>query len=451
MLVQRLPFLILMALIPTVTKTRLPIELLLVLYLLTLLAVALVCHGELARKRPAVGHLTEFYLWISVGGVLGGIFNSLVAPVVFQSVVEFPLALVLAALLRPSLSGKGDSARARTLDWVFPAVLGLSMFAVIAIVERQGIKPGLPANALIFGYSIFWCLSFGTRSLRFALGVAALVLASSTYTGTFGRILHTERSFFGVSRVTNDAANEYRFLFHGGTVHGVQSLDPARSREPLAYYTKSGPVGQIFDRGPSGSVAIVGLGAGAMACYIAPDQPLTYYEIDPSIRSIASDPGYFTFLDQCAPGAKIVLGDARLSLRTAPAGGYGLIILDAFSGDSIPIHLLTREAVRLYLAKLAPGGLLVFHISNRYLDLAPTLGAQARDAGLAHLVRDDTAVPQADLDRGKLASKWVVMARSKTDFGRLANDRRWVPLEMASSSRVWTDDYSNLLGIIRWR
>ncbi|HEX4278539.1 MAG TPA: hypothetical protein VHZ74_24455, partial [Bryobacteraceae bacterium] len=232
MLVQRLPFLILMALIPTVTKTRLPIELLLVLYLLTLLAVALVCHGELARKRPAVGHLTEFYLWISVGGVLGGIFNSLVAPVVFQSVVEFPLALVLAALLRPSLSGKGDSARARTLDWVFPAVLGLSMFAVIAIVERQGIKPGLPANALIFGYSIFWCLSFGTRSLRFALGVAALVLASSTYTGTFGRILHTERSFFGVSRVTNDAANEYRFLFHGGTVHGVQSLDPARSREP---------------------------------------------------------------------------------------------------------------------------------------------------------------------------------------------------------------------------
>jgi hypothetical protein len=146
-----------------------------------------------------------------------------------------------------------------------------------------------------------------------------------------------------------------------------------------------------------------------------------------------------------------VLGDARLSLRNAPDHDYGLIILDAFSGDSIPIHLLTREALRLYLMKLAPGGLLVFHISNRYLDLAPTLGAQARDAGLASLVRDDTAVPQAEIDRGKLASKWAVMARQAADFGGLASDARWTPIETAAGVRVWTDDYSNLLGIIRWR
>jgi spermidine synthase len=450
-LVRRLPFLILLALIPTLTKTRLPIEILLVLYLATLFAAAMVCHGELARGRPPAARLTEFYLWISVGGVLGGIFNSLVAPVVFRSVVEFPLALILAALLRPEAGGKKDSARAKMLDWVFPAVLGLSMLAVVAFVQRQGIKPGLSANALIFGYSIFWCLNFGKRSRRFALGVAALALASSTYTGSFGRILYTERSFFGVSRVTNDAANEYRSLFHGGTVHGVQSLDPARSREPLAYYTKSGPVGQVFDSGHTGPVAIVGLGAGAMACYMQPGQLLTFYEIDPSIRRIASDPNYFTFLSQCAPRANIVLGDARLSLRNAPDHAYGLIILDAFSGDSIPIHLLTREALRLYLTKLAPGGLLVFHISNRYLDLAPTLGAQARDAGLANLVRDDTAVPQAELDRGKLASKWAVMARSADDFGGLGRDPRWAPLKTVAGVRVWTDDYSNLLGIIRWR
>ncbi|HWF11448.1 MAG TPA: fused MFS/spermidine synthase [Bryobacteraceae bacterium] len=450
-LVRRLPFLILLALIPTLTKTRLPIEILLVLYLMTLFAAAMVCHGELARGRPPATRLTEFYLWISIGGVLGGIFNSLIAPVVFRSVVEFPLALILAALLRPEARDKKDSARTKTLDWLFPAVLGLSMLAVIAFVRRQGIKPGLSANALIFGYSIFWCLNFSKRSLRFALGAAALVLATSTYTGSFGRILYTERSFFGVSRVTNDAANEYRSLFHGGTVHGIQSLDPARGREPLAYYTKSGPVGQVFDSGRAGAVAIVGLGAGAMACYMQPGQPLTYYEIDPSIGRIASDPNYFTFLSQCAPQANVVLGDARLSLRNAPDHEYGLIILDAFSGDSIPIHLLTREALRLYLMKLAPGGLLVFHISNRYLDLAPTLGAQARDAGLASLVRDDTAVPQAEIDRGKLASKWAVMARQAADFGGLASDARWTPIETEAGVRVWTDDYSNLLGIIRWR
>src|SRR5262249_47655295 len=153
--------------------------------------------------RPSARHLTGFYLWISVGGALGGIFNSLIAPVVFRSVVEFPLALVLAALLRPRAGDKTESARARLFDWLVPLALGLSMLAVIEIVRRQGIKPGLQANALIFGYSVFLCLSFAKRSLRFALGVAALVLASSTYTGSFGRILYTERSFFGVSRVTN--------------------------------------------------------------------------------------------------------------------------------------------------------------------------------------------------------------------------------------------------------
>ena len=182
------------------------------------------------------------------------------------------------------------------------------------------------------------------------------------YTGSFGHVLNTERSFFGVSRVTNSPDGRYRYLIHGGTLHGIQSLDATRSREPLAYYTATGPAGEIFRaaqaKAPHGDWAIVGLGAGAMACYLQPGQTLTYYEIDPLVVRLAKDPRYFTFMEHCAPQARIVLGDARLKLHHAPDAHYGLIVLDAFSGDSIPMHLLTREALAMYQRKLAPGGLL---------------------------------------------------------------------------------------------
>jgi hypothetical protein len=420
-LIRRLPFLILAALVPTVCKTKLPLLALIPLYLLTLFAVALVCHGELARSRPRVSRLTEFYLWMSFGGVLGGIFNALVAPLVFSTVVEFPLVLVFAALLRPPIDQKPEppakAARTKRNDWLLPAALGLCMAAVIGGLAHAGLQPGRPLVILIFGYSMVWCLSFGKRPLRFAAGLVALLAAGSLYTGPFGKILLTERSFFGVSRVTNDPAGRLRNLFHGGTSHGIQSLDPAQSREPLAYYSRPGPAGTILRAlqakalyGNEGEVrkpswAVVGLGAGAMACYLQPGESLTYYEIDPTVKRIASDPRYFTFLSQCAPAAQIVLGDARLKLRGAADGSYDLIVLDAFSGDTIPMHLITREALALYMRKLAPGGMLAFHISNLYLDLAPTLGALAHDAGLVCLVADDTGVSQAQIDAGKFPSK----------------------------------------------
>jgi hypothetical protein len=466
-LIRKLPFLILAALIPTVSKTKLPLLLLLLLYLVTLFAIALVCHGELARSRPKVSRLTEFYLFMSLGGVLGGIFNSLVAPLVFSTVVEFPLVLVFAALLRPPIDIKPETpARTALLkrnDWLLPVALGLCMVAVIAALSHTRLQPGRPLNILLFGYSMVWCLSFGKRPLRFAAGVVALLAASSLYTGAFGHILHTERSFFGVSQVTNDPSGNFRFLFHGGTIHGVQSLDPAKSREPLAYFTSQGPAGSILralqakklstsagePRKPNW--AVVGLGAGAMACYLQPGESLTYYEIDPTVKRIASDPHYFTFLEQCAPTARIVLGDARLKLRNAADGSYDLIALDAFSGDTIPMHLLTREALALYQRKLAPGGILAFHISNLYLRLGPTLGALARDAGLVCLIGDDTAVTQAQIDAGKFPSTWVVMARSRSDLGALATDPRWTPVDVPPGTQVWTDDYSNLLRVIKWK
>jgi hypothetical protein len=464
--IRRLPLLLLLALIPTVCKTKLPLLALIAIYLSALFAVALFCHGELARSRPNVSRLTEFYLWMSFGGVLGGIFNALLAPVLFSSVVEFPLVLVVAALLRPRVGDQQQTtaaaARARRNDWLLPIALGLTMAAVITALQHYGMRPGRPMVVLIFGYSMLWCMSFSKRPLRFAAGLVALLVAGALYTGPFGTILHTERSFFGVSRVTNDPATKLRNLFHGGTSHGMQSLDPKVSREPLAYFTRIGPAGSIlgaiqmknlkdesgWERKPQW--AVVGLGAGAMACYVRPGDSLTYYEIDPTVKRIASDSRYFTFLSQCAPEARIILGDARLKLRDAPDASYDLIVLDAFSGDTIPMHLMTREALALYLRKLKPGGMLAFHITNLYLNLEPTLGELAHDAGLVCVSDDDRSVSQAQIDAGRLPSHWLVMARDTTDLGPLATDPRWVPVTVPRGTQLWTDDYSNLLHVIRW-
>jgi hypothetical protein len=457
-----LPLIMLLALFPVVSRFKFSIALLMSVYLLMLFCVAMVCHGDLAQNRPPVGRLTEFYLLISVGGVLGGIFNSLVAPVVFHSAIEFPLVIILAALLqRPEAvdkpAGNGEVG-ARLKDWLFPLALGLCMTALILGVEHAGMKPGFLAILLFFAYSMLACWSFRRRPLRFALGIAAMLLASSLYTGSFGRVLNTERSFFGVSRVTNSPDGRYRYMIHGGTLHGIQSLDATRSREPLAYYTATGPAGEIFRaaqaRTPNGDWAIVGLGAGAMACYLQPGQTLTYYEIDPLVVRLAKNPRYFTFMEQCAPQARIVLGDARLKLQDAPDAHYGLIVLDAFSGDSIPMHLLTREALAMYQRKLAPGGLIAFHISSNYLRLWPTLGDLAADAHLVCIFDNDTDVSQAEMDQGKTASVWVVMARSEADVAALlagkVSSAKWVPLHARAGSKVWSDEYSNMLGLIKW-
>ncbi len=458
-MVERLPFLILAGLIPAVSQTQFSLAVLLLLYLTVLLGVALVFHGELARTRPAVGHLTEFYLCLSIGGVLGGIFNSLIAPVVFHTVMELPIVLIFAALIRPMPSAGtcGDGTRwAERKDWLLPVALGICMVAVILGLAHSGIEPGHVETTLVFGYSMLWCLSFGRRRMRFTLGLLALWTASWLY-APFGETITAKRSFFGVYRVRNSPDGRFRLLFHGGIEHGIQSLDASKSCEPLSYYARNGPGGAAFEQAqakmPHGNWAIVGLGAGAMASYLQPGQTLTFYEIDPLVKEIAEDPHYFTYLDRCAPAAKIVLGDARLKLRDAPDGRYGLIVLDAFSGDSVPMHLMTKEALAMYVRKLAPGGLIAFHISNLYFDFAPTLGNLAEDAHLAAFVGNDSGLSQAQRDAGKLASDWVVMARNPEDLETLAADRsrpfRWRPLKGRAGSELWTDDYSNLLGAVK--
>ncbi|MCJ7818726.1 MAG: fused MFS/spermidine synthase, partial [Syntrophales bacterium] len=263
-----------------------------------------------------------------------------------------------------------------------------------------------------------------------------------------------ERNFFGVSKVAEDAPGRYHILTHGFTTHGAQSLDPARRREPLTYYHRTGPLGQVFAAfsGPRAKqeVAVIGLGTGTIACYAQAGQHFTFYEIDPTMEQIARDPRYFTYLSDCPAEVKIILGDGRLSLRGAPESFYDMIILDAFSSDAIPIHLVTREALSLYLSKLKEGGILVFHISNRYLNLQPVLGNLARDAGLVARSNFDLKLSEEDRKNKKLPSAWVVMARQEQYLSGLARDQRWHTLPQRPGEPLWTDDFSNIWSVFNW-
>jgi spermidine synthase len=244
-------------------------------------------------------------------------------------------------------------------------------------------------------------------------------------------------------------------LQNGTTTHGGQSIYPQFAKEPLTYYHRDGPLGQSFawllrktgDR----RVAIVGLGTGTIACYGRPQETWTFYEIDPLIERIALNNTYFTYLRDCPPAKRIVLGDARLSLARAPDSTYDMIILDAFSSDAIPVHLMTREALQLYLRKLAPGGSVVFHISNRYLNLEPVLVGLAQDAKIAGIVGADTAITPTQTASFKMNSKWVVLSRRPQDHALLAIQPGWRVLAPKSDIAIWTDDFSNVFSVFRWR
>jgi hypothetical protein len=465
-MVRGLPIVLLPLVIVICAQATQPIWMLITLHLATFFIAAMVCHGELAADRPPPRQLTEFYLWMSIGGALGGMFNALLAPLLFTTVVEYPLMLVLACLfaspwsvVRSQLQRITDNGQ-RTMDyrrlWLdlgLPLAIGALVAGLILATRAAGLPSGPLIYGLVFGVPTLICFGFSRRPLRFALCIAAIFTAGALYTSDQGQVLHAERSFFGIHRVLLDPSGRFHVIAHGGTLHGRQALDPARKREPLSYYYANGPIGQVFaaDDGARGRVAVIGLGAGSLACYSRPGQAWTLYEIDPSVERIARDPAYFTFLRDCAPNAGVVLGDARLSLVHAADQGYDLMVLDAYSSDSTPVHLITREALALYRAKLAPGGLLAFHISNQYLDLKPVLADLARDAGMVARSQDDLVLDPADAARGKSASQWVIMARDSADFGALAADPRWRPLEGQANAAVWTDDYSSILSVLRWR
>jgi spermidine synthase len=480
LMVRLMPLLILLLTIVILSVATEPVWLLVPIHLLTFFIIAMVCHGELARLRPPAQYLTQFYLWLAVGGVLGGLFNALLAPLVFNAIIEYPLVLVLACLLRPRLDADEDEQGKRKKergkkeeepagasffpfsfflaplgrDVALAAALGLLTAGLVLGLQSLGWEHGSLSVGLMFGLPAALCYTFLDRPIRFGLGIGALLLAGALYQGVYGGTIDRERSFFGVHRVTIDATGTQHLLVHGNTVHGRQVMEPEPRDEPLTYYHRSGPIGQVFGAfsGPAAKpeVGIVGLGAGSLAAYGESGQHFTYYEIDPTVVRIARDPRYFTFLRDTKATLDIVLGDARLTLRDAPERRFGLLVMDAFSSDAIPLHLLTREALAMYVSKLADDGVLAFHVSNRYLILQPVLADLARDARLLCWGQNDVELTEDEKKLGKSPSQWVLMARKRDHLGKLARDERWLQLGGRPGVPVWTDDFSNLFSVFKW-
>jgi hypothetical protein len=433
-----------------------PVWLLITLHLLVLFLAALMCHGRLATGRPTPRYLTEFYLCLAAGGALGGMFNALLAPLLFNTVVEYPLALVLVCWLLPPSCVRENTLTNNLRDVSFAVVMGVLVALLTAMVPLLEFKSVQVRNALTFGAPVVLAYAFVDRPHRFALTVGALMLGATFFTRMYGGTVAVSRSFFGVSHVVVESNGNFRRFVHGNTIHGRQWIDPARQCEPLAYYHRTGPIGRVFKsfnaRPVTPEVAVVGLGIGELVSYSQAGQRWTFYELDPDVARIAQDTNYFTFLSHCAVGpVTVILGDARLRLRDARPGQYGLIVLDAFSSDAIPVHLLTREAVELYLSKLAPGGILTFHISNRSLALEPVLGDLAGELKLVCLAREDSELDTFQFQSGKEPSHWLVMVRRKEDLGTLGRDERWRVVAARPGKRIWTDDCSPLLGAMKWR
>lgn len=423
---------------------------LIIFHLLAFFAVSLLCHTRLANDRPKAEHLTEFFFFVSLGGVLGGLFNALIAPTIFNSYFEYPLILAVACLFRPF---RGDQKPER-MDWIYALGFGVVTTAIILVAKGAWPNPTTLRSGITIGIPLILVFLASDRPLRFAYTLILFFgLESFFQISVQGFVIEAKRSFFGVHRIVADQ-NQYGIfhtLVHGNTVHGKENFgtDPTEAGVALTYYYSSGPIGKLFQvLGPSRrSVAVVGLGVGSLAYYGRAGQKFTYYEIDPDVAALATNPKLFTFVPNCKADLKIDLGDARLEIAKAPANAYDLIVLDAFSSDAIPMHLLTREAIQIYLSKLMPGGVIAFHISNRYLDLKPILANEAAAFELTAWYQDDQ---EPDYDRGKYPSIWIIVARSESDFGELRRrDPGWEPVGPDPTAPLWTDDYSNIASVLR--
>jgi len=409
----------------------------------------MVCHGELARRRPGAEHLTAFYLWMSAGGMLGGIAAGLIAPHVFPWVAEYPLLIVLAILCRPGL--RLPAARHLRIPWLI--VLTAALIAMLLGLGYQygpEDKPFKAAMATLLLLSVlFW-----RDPLKLATIVALAFMLGRMHDPGVGR-REFVRSFYGVYKIQETADGRFRTFMHGTTEHGAQRLKhddgrPITGRpEPLTYYHRASPLAYatIAARERKGGgirIAVVGLGTGTMACHVKPGDSIDFYEIDRVVVGIATDPDRFFYISRCAPDARIVVGDARLTLAEAEDGRYDVIIMDAFSSDAIPVHLITREAMAIYLKKLAPGGLVLMHISNRHMALAPVVANIAAANGAVTLLSDSDK--GEDDDNYKFSSTVAAVARAKQDFGSLSGNEDWEDEPPDSTQRTWTDDYSNILG-----
>ena len=419
--------------------------------------IAMACHGELARTRPAAKYLTGFYVALSFGGMVGGLFAGLIAPYTFSWIAEYPILLALAALCRPP-GGKERLPRWSSWYWPFLALLAV---ALIAPTYSEG-----KISTWLDEHRVWVIGAVGVLSALLALGlnanrwkifatVAVALVLIRAYPADEGRV-ETVRSFFGVHKIVVTPHGQYHVLMHGTTIHGAEKFQnddgtPITGRpEPITYYHKDGGIGQAIAavrerKGGPLRVAVIGLGAGTLTCASEPGENWKFFEIDQSMVDTARDPKYFTYIRNCAPDLKPVIGDARLTFAKEPDGIYDLIIVDAYSSDAIPIHLATEEAMEIYKAKLAPQGAVMMHVSNRHLELSSVV------VGIAEANDLKSWVYSEDSGRDNeyiFSTSGVVSAREEADVGRLASSEQWALEEADEKQRVWTDDYSNVLGAV---
>ena len=423
---------------------------------LMLFVVATALHRRLYATRPEPARLTLFYLVMSAGGALGGLFAAIVAPLLFDWVWEHPLLVLAAAALLPQtplvpwMDRLGLSARQRRVARL-ALVLGAALLGwwMTRAIDAQA---DMTVHLLLLAIALLGVLALGNRWAFLAI-LLILMLARGGWT-TLGESAAgiRERSYFGVYTVRQFDNPPTRVLSHGTTIHGRQFLDPERRDLPTSYYGPTSGVGLALSAadaiyGDNAQIGVIGLGTGTLACYREPGQRYTFYEIDPMVVDYSRN-GVFTYLSDCAPDAQIHLGDARLELEAEPAQQYDILAVDAFSSDAIPLHLLTREAMHAYGRALKPDGLMLIHISNRYVNLRPVIAAHALENGWIALMRDDPGDP----DRGISASYWVAIASDAVPMAKLLQSSpqtNWIELGDPRGP-AWTDDFASILPYLDW-
>ncbi len=403
--------------------------------------VALAFHLKLAGLRPLDDgrRLTDYYLMMALGGAFGGMLNAFIAPVIFDRLLEYPVVLTLSLLFHPELRKR----LART-DLLTVLAAGAGFIVWIMLRKYAAGLPGILEAALV---AIF---VGAAHTARFALVGCALLLIGSFTAPRDGEGGMYQRNFYGMVRVyernvtMDNEKYHIRYFGHGTTLHGLQSLDVDMADIPTAYFSHGGPVGDIFHTFAPKNVAVMGLGAGTLACHHAPDRSFTFFEIDPAVVKIARD--NFTFLSSC-PGKtphRIFTGDGRLEIAKLAGEKFDLIIIDAFSSDMVPVHLISVEAIDVYKTLLTDNGILAFNISNNYVSLAATLAAGAKVASMQARYKHYGFIDPPLF----FPSDWLLMAREGVDMTAF-REQQWVP-PLQNGERAWTDNYSNIIGIMRF-
>ena len=433
----------------------LPIWMRLLEFLFLLFCAAMLAHGRIAASRPHTDRLTEFYLLLSLGGVFGGALAALAAPVVFNSTIDFQLLLVLALLIRMPRRARQESISPQPVSpRTFPMLmrnvggwlpLGIAAIAAAATISLDQAKPGL--EMWLVGVAMLVALAITSRHpVRYALVIALFLLPVKL--DVDGTVMKRERNFFGV--ITVSQANGLHVLRHGTTLHGSEKWVGKGRGEPTAYYSRTSPIGDALTRlqvkRPFRQVGVIGLGAGAIAAYGEPGQKYTFIEIDPDVVAVAKNPKYFSYLHDSKADVRVLVGDGRLRLRELPDDSLDLLVLDAFSSDAIPVHLLTLEAVQLYRSKLSERGVLMIHVSSNYLDLSPVVARIAQELGMFPIIRADA---HKDAKTGQNGSVWMAVGEDIDHLEAFAGGE-WGSLPDASTTQLWSDDHVNVLNNIVW-